>query len=107
MMKSVLALVAVVAVNCGCASSSSSNDSSDAWKRVRLTTDREMVRGCQFLINVRDDSAFGIHSVEEEMLKQTAKAGGNVLLETRIQEISAGLGTKSTGGGEAYLCKNP
>lgn len=106
MLKRALALVAVVAGIYGCASSGPSA-SGPAWKRVRLTTDREFVRGCQFLGNVRDDSIFGIQAVENEMLKQTAAAGGNVLLETRIQEIPAGLGTKSTGGGEAYLCKNP
>jgi hypothetical protein len=103
MRKLLLVLAAATALVSGCATSGSSTN--ENWKKVRLTTDPELVRGCKFLVNVRDDSAFGPHSVEESLLQQTAEAGGNVLMETRIQEIRNGIGTKSSGAGEAYRCE--
>lgn len=93
-------LASPVIILAGCASTAGGHD----WNKVRLTTDREVVRGCEFLANVRDDSVNGLQSVETEMQKQTLKLGGNVLYETRAQEIRSGLGTKSSGAGEAYRC---
>jgi hypothetical protein len=87
-----LLLAAIAGVGVGCASSGTED-----WRKVRITKDPESVRGCQFMATITDSSLFGSGSVEEDMLKKTAKAGGNVLLEKQLEGVS--------GSGEAYRCE--
>jgi hypothetical protein len=74
---------------------------------VRVTTNADVVRGCKFLGNVRDEGTSvmpdPVHRVEDMMKKKkTAALGGNVLMIVNM--TSAGT---VSGSGEAYLCPAP
>lgn len=78
-----------------------------AAQGVRVTSNPEVVRGCQFVRNVRDTGSNAMPSpaerVENMLRVQAAKLGGNVLMIASM--ISTGGVT--TGSGEAYMCPQP
>lgn len=71
-------------------------------QRVRVTSNPEAVKGCEFLGNVKSTSGFGsttslaASNTERTLQNKTAKLGGNVLFIV----TSGGHST-----GEAYRCK--
>jgi Domain of unknown function (DUF4156) len=71
--------------------------------KVRVTSNPEVVRGCTFLGNVRDEAmhAVGTPKRAEDMLRsKTAALGGNVLMVTTSTSTYA----LTAMSGEAYLC---
>jgi hypothetical protein len=81
---------------------------SPAAQRVRVTTNPEVVAGCQFLGNVKAMSGWGAggaiadNNLEETLKERTHKLGGNVLLISRTSgDVWSGT---SRGTGEAFLC---
>lgn len=74
--------------------------------RVRLTNNPDVVKGCEFIANVKGSSGWGRNAaqlgennVENKMKNQTAKLGGNT-----VYLISSKSGFTSYGIGEAYRC---
>ena len=73
---------------------------------IRVTNNPDVVRGCKFLGNVRDDgaNAVGTATRVEDMLKKRAAAlGGNVLMVTSTTATPY----VTTMSGEAYSCPAP
>jgi hypothetical protein len=75
-----------------------------AGQRVRITNNVEVVRGCEFLANVKSDAAFGgvngEHSILIQLQNDTAALGGNVIY---LDSRGGGFGG-SLRVGEAYRC---
>lgn len=91
-----LALVLFALVGCATASPEAQN--------VRVTNNPEVVRGCEFLGNVKAMSGWGgsagsglaARNIEETLKERTHKLGGNVVY------LVANASSKGTG--EAYRC---
>jgi Domain of unknown function (DUF4156) len=74
--------------------------------QVRVTSNPEVVRGCRFLGNVRDDgsnAAGSANRVEDMLRSKTAALGGNVLMITSTTATPQ----ITTMSGEAYSCPQP
>lgn len=79
-------------------------------QRVRVTTNPDVVRGCEFVGNTKASSGWGgpaggnmgEDQVQTKMQNETAKLGGNVLFLTSNK--AGGYGGSSRGVGEAYRC---
>jgi hypothetical protein len=96
-MRSINTLALVILLG-GCVSASP-----DAQK-VRVTSNSDVVKNCQFLGNVKAMSGWGGpagsgmagHNIEETLKERTHKLGGNVVF------LIGNQGSKGTG--EAYKC---
>jgi hypothetical protein len=85
---------------------------SPAGQGVRVTVNPDVVRGCEFVGNVKASSGWGgpaggnigEDQVQIKMQNETAELGGDVLFLTSNQ--AGGYGGSSRGVGEAYNCKN-
>lgn len=92
--------VSLAALAVGCMSAS------PAAQKVRITGNPDVVRGCQFLGNVKATSGFvggagtgiGSNNTEVALREKTAKLGGNVVFIVTS-------GVKATG--ESYACPVP
>jgi len=81
--------------------------------KVRVTTNPDVVRGCEFLGNASASSGWGgpaggnigEESVQNQLQNKTAEMGGNVLFLTSNK--AGGYGGSSRGVGEAYRCPMP
>lgn len=79
-------------------------------QHVRVTTNPDVVRGCDFVGNTKASSGWGgpaggnmgEDQVQTKMQNETAKMGGNVLFLTSNK--AGGYGGSSRGVGEAYRC---
>jgi hypothetical protein len=78
-----------------------------AARKVRITRNPEVVRGCEFLGNVRALGGSLLHpgnqeTMENKVVNEAAKMGGNVVL------MSTMLGPyESSSSGEVYRCPPP
>ena len=96
-MKKIIVVLALLAASCVSASPEAQN--------VRVTNNPDVVRGCEFLGNVKAMSGWGgaagsglaAHNIEETLKERTYKLGGNVVY------VVGNAGSKGTG--EAYRCK--
>lgn len=96
-----LALAALLVILSGCATAS------PEAQNVRVTSNPEVVRGCEFLGNVKSMSGWGgaaasglaARNIEETLKQRTHDLGGNVVYVVRNEG--------SQGSGEAYRCANP
>jgi len=74
-------------------------------KNVRVTTNVEVVRNCEFIANVKASSGWeegtGEDQVEIKMQNITAKLGGNVLF---VSSNNGATFWVTRGSGEAYKC---
>jgi hypothetical protein len=83
---------------------------SPAGQHVRVTANPDVVRGCEFVGNIKASSGWGgpaggnmgEDQVQVKMQNQTAELGGNVLFLTSNK--AGGYGGSSRGIGEAYKC---
>lgn len=81
-----------------------------AGQRVRITVNSDVVRGCEFVGNVKASSGWGgpgggnigEDQVQTKMQNEAAELGGNVLFLTSNK--AGGYGGSSRGIGEAYKC---
>ena len=81
-----------------------------AGQRVRVTVNPDVVRGCEFVGNVKARSGWGgpaggnigEDQVQTKMQNEVAELGGNVLFLTSNK--AGGYGGSSRGVGEAYKC---
>jgi hypothetical protein len=81
--------------------------------RVRVTTNPDVVRGCEFLGNAVGSSGWGgpaggnigEDQVQIKMQNEAAKMGGNVLF--LISNKAGGYGGSSRGVAEVYRCPVP
>lgn len=103
-MRKIAVLTCVSILVTGCASLSPEG------QRVRVTVNPDVVRGCEFVGNVKTSSGWGGSAagnmgedqVQIKLQNETAKLGGNVLFLTSNE---AG-GATARGIGEAYKCTN-
>jgi hypothetical protein len=76
-------------------------------QRVRITNNPDVVRGCEFVGNLRSGSMLGGGTGEEraqvDMQNETARLGGNVLFLTSSHG-GPNLGAGAWSAGEAYRC---
>ena len=71
-----------------------------------MTSNPEVVRGCEFKGNVQAMSSWGsggvgARNIEETLKERTHELGGNVLYVVSTPEGNTMIGS---GSGEAYLC---
>src|SRR5687767_7156878 len=93
-------LAGLFCIGAGCISAS------PAAEKVRITSNPDVVRGCEFLGNVKATSGWGgaagtgigSNNTEVALREKTAKLGGNVV-------FVVASGVKATG--EAYACPTP
>lgn len=105
-MRRIAIVICAGTVLAGCASLS------PGGKRVRVTANSDVVRGCEFVGNVKASSGWGgpaggnigEDQVQTKMQNETAELGGDVLFITSNK--AGGYGGSSRGIGEAYNCKN-
>lgn len=92
--------IGAAVLTCSCTSLSTEG------RKVRVTANPDVVRGCTFVGNVSGSSgwgnaaaAAGEESVQNQMQNETARLGGNVLFL-----VSSRAGFTARGVGEAYAC---
>lgn len=76
---------------------------------VRMTRDRDVVKGCKFIVTVQGSSLHGglffqnvgRNSATNEIKNDAAEAGANMIL---INQLDSGFGGASANG-EAYKCE--
>ena len=75
---------------------------------VRVTTDREEIRGCRLLGNVRSESigADSASHAQKKLIQQTYDRGGNLLLLVDRSNNGSGRWTENYALGDAYTCPN-
>ena len=102
-MRKLLVLTALAIVATGCVSLTPEG------QRVRITNNPDVVRGCEFVGNLRSGSMLGGGVGEEraqvDMQNETARLGGNVLYLTSSYG-GANMGAGAWSSGEAYRCSS-
>ncbi len=105
-MRNIPAIICTCLTVVGCASLSPEG------RGVRVTTNPDVVRGCEFVANIKGKSGWGgpaggnigEDQVQTKMQNETAKIGADVLFLTSNK--AGGYGGSSRGVGEAYNCRN-